>query len=75
MQLCLLLSGNACHAPRTQLTVAACVSCRLAATRFMVLEDGGTLPPPPNLSQLVDRVGAALRGCLCGCMLRLSAYM
>jgi hypothetical protein len=22
----------------------------------MVLEDGGVLPPPPNLSQLVDRV-------------------
>lgn len=28
---------------------------RLSATKLIVLEDGGMLPPPPNLSQLVDK--------------------
>jgi hypothetical protein len=27
----------------------------LSATKLIVLEDGGVLPPPPNLSQLVDK--------------------
>jgi hypothetical protein len=31
-------------------------ACRLTATKVLILEDGGNLPPPPHLSQLVDKV-------------------
>lgn len=35
----------------------ACLQTRrLTATKFMMLEDGGSLPPQPHLSQLVDKV-------------------
>lgn len=37
--------------------------CRATATKFIVLEDGGKLPPPPNLSQLVDKVSVQVAGC------------
>lgn len=29
--------------------------CRMTATKFMVLEDGGQLPPLPLLTHLVDK--------------------
>jgi hypothetical protein len=29
--------------------------CRSAATKFLLIEDGGCLPPPPVLTHLVDK--------------------
>jgi len=47
----------------TALSMLPTNKCRATATKFIVLEDGGKLPPPPNLSQLVDKVSAQVAGC------------